>query len=92
MDAPQPSNGSSAPANALANEPCTIIFENVSLAFDENVVLEDVSFKLHRGETKILFGVAGSGKSVLLKLALGLFKPDAGHIYVLGHDVTEMKE
>ena|SRR6476661_2306030 len=69
-----------------------IRFENVSLAFDDKVVLDDISFRLPHGETKALFGVAGSGKSTILKLALGLMKPDSGHIYVLGQDVTEMTE
>jgi phospholipid/cholesterol/gamma-HCH transport system ATP-binding protein len=69
-----------------------IRFENVTLAFDDKVVLDNISFRLPHGETKALFGVAGSGKSILLKLALGLIKPDAGHILVLGEDVTEMSE
>jgi len=69
-----------------------IVFENVSIAFEEKVVLDDVSFRLPRGETKALFGVAGSGKSTILKLALGLLPPDAGRIVVLGQDVTQMKE
>ena len=69
-----------------------IRFQNVSLAFDDKVVLDDISFRLPHGETKALFGVAGSGKSTILKLALGLMKPDSGHIYVLGQDVTEMTE
>ena len=69
-----------------------IVFENVSIAFEEKVVLDDVSFSLPRGETKALFGVAGSGKSTILKLALGLLPPDAGRIIVLGQDVTQMKE
>ncbi|HYF37979.1 MAG TPA: ATP-binding cassette domain-containing protein, partial [Prosthecobacter sp.] len=69
-----------------------IIFDDVHLAFDNNSVLEGVSFELRRGETKAIFGVAGSGKSTILKLSLGLIKPDQGHIFVLGHDVTEMSE
>ena len=69
-----------------------IVFEDVVLAFDEKPVLDGISFRLLRGETKAIFGVAGSGKSTLLKLALGLLKPDAGHIWVLGRDVTVMKE
>jgi len=69
-----------------------IRFENVRLAFDDKVVLDNISFRLPHGETKALFGVAGSGKSTILKLALGLMKPDSGHIYVLGQDVTEMTE
>lgn len=70
----------------------TIIFDHVSIAFDENVVLDDVSFELHRGETKMLLGVLGSGKSTILKLAIGLIRPDRGDIYLLGHRVNEMKE
>src|SRR5213080_320056 len=69
-----------------------ILFENVELAFDTKVVLDGISFRLGHGETKAIFGVAGSGKSTILKLALGLIKPDAGRIYVLGQDITEMRE
>src|SRR5437588_1930061 len=70
----------------------TIIFEDVAIAFEDQTVLDGVSFELKRGETKVLLGVAGSGKSTILKLCLGLMKPDRGHIYVLGHDVTTMRE
>ena len=70
----------------------TIKFEDVSIAFEENVVLDRVSFELVHGETKAIFGVAGSGKSTLLKLALGLMRPDSGRIFVLGEEVTAMKE
>ena len=70
----------------------TIIFEDVAISFEDQVVLDGVSFELKRGETKALLGVAGSGKSTILKLCLGLIKPDQGHIYVLGHDVTTMRE
>ncbi|HET6841502.1 MAG TPA: ATP-binding cassette domain-containing protein [Candidatus Angelobacter sp.] len=70
----------------------TIIFEDVSIAFESGPVLNGVSFELQRGETKILLGVSGSGKSTLLKLCLGLIRPDTGRIYVLGHDITEMTE
>ncbi len=69
-----------------------IHFEDVAIAFDDLVVLDGVTFDLHKAETKILLGVAGSGKSILLKLALGLLKPDRGHIHVLGQDVTQMRE
>lgn len=69
-----------------------IVFEDVTLAFGENAVLRGVSFQLPRGETKAIFGVAGSGKSLILKLALGLVRPDSGRIVVLGEDVTEMHE
>jgi phospholipid/cholesterol/gamma-HCH transport system ATP-binding protein len=69
-----------------------IVFDNVSIAFEEHVVLDGISFTLPYGETKAIFGVAGSGKSTLLKMALGLVKPDSGHIYTLGEDVTAMTE
>ncbi len=69
-----------------------IEFDNVSIAFDEKVVLDGISFNLHHGETKALFGVAGSGKSILLKLAIGLLRPDSGRITVLGEEITSMTE
>ncbi|HET9165626.1 MAG TPA: ATP-binding cassette domain-containing protein [Candidatus Angelobacter sp.] len=69
-----------------------IIFEDVSIGFEDLAVLNGVSFELRRGETKVIMGVAGSGKSTILKLCLGLLKPDSGHIYVLGHDITTMTE
>lgn len=69
-----------------------IAFEHVSIAFEDKKVLEDLSFTLKRGETKVVLGVAGTGKTLILKLALGLICPDEGRIYVLGHEVTSMKE
>lgn len=69
-----------------------IEFDNVSIAFDEKVVLDRISFHLPHGETKALFGVAGSGKSTLLKLAIGLIRPDSGSIFVLGDEITSMSE
>jgi len=69
-----------------------IVFEDVTLAFDDNEVLRGISFHLPRGETKAVFGVAGSGKSLILKLALGLIRPDSGRIVVLGQDITHMRE
>ncbi len=70
----------------------TIIFEDVAIAFESKPVLDGISFELGRGQTKMVLGAAGTGKSTILKLALGLLKPDRGHIYVLGHDVTAMRE
>ncbi len=69
-----------------------IIFEDVSIGFEDSPVLDGVSFELRRGETKVVLGVAGSGKSTILKLCLGLLQPDRGRIYVLGHDITTMSE
>jgi phospholipid/cholesterol/gamma-HCH transport system ATP-binding protein len=80
------SNGHAPPAEIM------IEFKDVELGFDQHLVLRGVSFRLYRGETKILFGVAGSGKSVLLKLALGLLRPDSGTISVLGQEISSMEE
>ncbi len=87
------------PTTATQNVPpatdpqsAVIAFENVAIAFEGKTVLDGISFQLNRGETKAIFGVAGSGKSTILKLALGLIRPDAGHIHVLGEDVTQMRE
>jgi phospholipid/cholesterol/gamma-HCH transport system ATP-binding protein len=90
---PAPTLPSENPAGALAiPSGYALEFDNVSIAFDEKVVLDGVSFQLPHGETKALFGVAGSGKSVLLKLAIGLLRPDSGRISVLGEEVTRMRE
>jgi phospholipid/cholesterol/gamma-HCH transport system ATP-binding protein len=69
-----------------------IVFEDVRLAFGDNEVLRGISFHLPRAETKAIFGVAGSGKSLILKLAMGLIRPDSGRIAVLGEDITKMPE
>ena len=90
---PAPTLPSENPAVMVASPSgYAIEFDNVSIAFDEKVVLDGISFQLPHGETKALFGVAGSGKSVLLKLAIGLLRPDSGHIFVLGEEVTHMPE
>lgn len=69
-----------------------ISFDDVAIAFEDKVVLDGISFRLNKGETKAVFGVAGSGKSTILKLSIGLVKPDRGKIYTLGDDVTQMRE
>ncbi len=69
-----------------------IAFEKVSLAFDDKVVLRDVSFSLERGHTKIVIGASGSGKSTILRLILGLLKPDGGQIRINGERVDQMHE
>ena len=67
-------------------------FEDVSIDFEGKDVLEHISFEVKRGETRILLGPAGVGKSVLLKLANGLFRPDSGRIFVFGYEVSAMPE
>jgi phospholipid/cholesterol/gamma-HCH transport system ATP-binding protein len=69
-----------------------IVFESVSISFEGNTVLDGISFQLERGETKALLGVAGSGKSTILKLTMGLVKPSRGNIWVLGQEVSAMRE
>ena len=69
-----------------------VAFRNVSIAFDGPPVLEDVSFSVAPGETRVLLGPAGVGKSVLLKLANGLLRPDEGSILLFGEEISHMPE
>lgn len=69
-----------------------LVFDEVSLAFDDKVILREISFTLLAGHTKIILGASGSGKSTILKLALGLWKPDAGIIWVNGERIDNMPE
>jgi phospholipid/cholesterol/gamma-HCH transport system ATP-binding protein len=69
-----------------------IAFDHVSLAFDDTVVLRDVSFELRRGHTKVILGASGAGKSISLKLILGLLKPDAGKVWVNGQLINDYTE
>ena len=68
------------------------MFERVSFAFDDLEVLRDVSFEIPAGSLRILLGASGAGKSVLLKLVLGLFRPDSGAIHVNGQRIDNMPE
>jgi phospholipid/cholesterol/gamma-HCH transport system ATP-binding protein len=67
-------------------------FEDVSLHFGDVVALDHLSFELHAGETIVLLGAAGSGKTMLLKVAVGLVPADSGRVFVLGQDITRLKE
>jgi phospholipid/cholesterol/gamma-HCH transport system ATP-binding protein len=69
-----------------------IVFDHVRLAFDDNVVLQDISFTLLKGHTKIILGASGSGKSTILKIIVGLLRADAGAIVVNGERVDELTE
>jgi phospholipid/cholesterol/gamma-HCH transport system ATP-binding protein len=69
-----------------------VVFDRVSLAFDEKVILREVSFTLLKGHTKIFLGASGAGKSTILKLMVGLLKPDAGVIWVNGERVEDKTE
>jgi phospholipid/cholesterol/gamma-HCH transport system ATP-binding protein len=69
-----------------------VVFDKVTLAFDEKVILDEISFTLKTGHTKIFLGASGAGKSTILRLILGLLKPDGGHIFVNGDRVDDMTE
>jgi len=75
-----------------ASHTSVVAFEHVSLAFDDDVVLRDVSFSVALGDMAILIGISGAGKSVILKLILGLLKPDAGIIRVNGARIDTLTE
>jgi phospholipid/cholesterol/gamma-HCH transport system ATP-binding protein len=74
-----------------SQEPVVVV-DDVSIIFDVKPVLQNISFTVQRGETRIILGPAGGGKSVLMKLVNGLLKPDTGSIHVFGHDVSTMPE
>jgi phospholipid/cholesterol/gamma-HCH transport system ATP-binding protein len=69
-----------------------VVVDDVSITFDIKPVLQNISFTVQRGETRIILGPAGGGKSVLVKLVNGLIRPDSGTIRVFGEDVTHMRE
>ncbi len=81
-------------AQALLDEPGApvVVFDHVELAFDDKVVLRDVSFTLRKGHTKIILGASGSGKSTSLKIITGLLKADAGVVWVNGERVDQLDE
>jgi phospholipid/cholesterol/gamma-HCH transport system ATP-binding protein len=87
-----------APVNLSQTQPdpgsaeAIVVFEDVSITFDIKPVLQNISFTVQRGETRIILGPAGGGKSVLMKLANGLIRPDTGTIRVFGEDITKMRE
>jgi phospholipid/cholesterol/gamma-HCH transport system ATP-binding protein len=69
-----------------------VAFKDVRIGFDEGEVLRGISFEVLPGETKVLLGESGSGKTLLMKLAAGLLHADAGRIWVMGHNIAEMPE
>jgi phospholipid/cholesterol/gamma-HCH transport system ATP-binding protein len=81
-------------AGRPAREPdaTVVAFDHVSLAFDEKVILKDVSFTLKSGHTKIILGASGAGKSISLKILLGLLKADAGEVWVNGQRIDQLTE
>src|SRR5579884_2540762 len=67
-------------------------FTDVSVRFEDQLALENVSFDLWPGETRVILGAAGSGKSVLLKTAIGLIRANSGRVWLFGQDITNMPE
>ncbi len=69
-----------------------IEFRDIYLSFDDLTILRGLSFKVLRGETKIILGGSGGGKSTIIKIVLGLLKPDSGRVLVDGEDITDYNE
>lgn len=90
MDALTTTTASASTSGTAA--PPSVVFDNVTFGFDDHVVLRGVSFQVPKGSMRFLLGASGSGKSVLLKLTLGLFRPDSGTISVNGQRVDDMDE
>ena len=85
------SSSSTATADSTASNAPVVQFENVSIGFDGKPVLQGISFSVERGQTLVLLGPAGCGKSVLLKLANGLLKSDSGSIRVFGEEIDKLR-
>jgi phospholipid/cholesterol/gamma-HCH transport system ATP-binding protein len=81
-----------ATSSTTPDAPPVVVFEHVQLAFDDNVVLADVSFTLRAGRTKIILGASGSGKSTILKIITGLLRADAGVVWVNGTRIDQLSE
>jgi phospholipid/cholesterol/gamma-HCH transport system ATP-binding protein len=75
-----------------SKRPSILCFDHVTVRFEGVDVLADVSFDAFEGESRVILGAAGSGKTILLKTALGLIKPDSGHVLAFGRDLTKMSE
>ena len=78
--------------SATDSSPVVMAFESVSFGFGEGPLLQDISFELRRGETLVIQGAAASGKTLLLKLSLGLLRPTGGRIRLFGREVQELDE
>lgn len=96
VTAVQPGEGDTAdiyePVDRPGRSVPAIEFRGVHLAFDEKVILDGISFMVRRGEAKVILGASGGGKSTIIRLILGLLKPDAGQILIDGEDITGYSE
>src|ERR1700684_3455972 len=84
--------GASLQMSAIAAGEPVLSLEDVSIGFDKGNVLDGLSFSVAPGETKVLIGESGSGKTLVLKLAAGLIQPDSGIVNMLGHNLGQMSE
>ncbi|MGA7917606.1 MAG: ATP-binding cassette domain-containing protein [Candidatus Acidiferrales bacterium] len=89
---PPPLRAKAPQQTALVPGQPLISFRDVQLGFDEGDILRGISFDVAHGETKVLLGETGTGKTLIMRLAAGLIHPDAGQVLVMGHDVSEMPE
>jgi len=78
--------------SAPAEKPVLLEFDHVTVAFEDMRALEDVSFRIREGETRIVMGAAGSGKTVLLKTGMGLVRAQSGRVILMGEDITDRPE
>src|SRR5262245_15435406 len=76
----------------MDQKPLAVEFRNVSLAFDDRVLLNRISFTVPQGEMRIVIGPSNGGKSTILRLAIGLLKPDSGQILLDGREITSLPE
>jgi len=75
-----------------AGQDVLLRFENVSVVFDDVRALDSLSFEVRPAQTKVVLGAAGSGKTTMLKVAIGLVRPSSGRVFLFGRDITRMKE
>ena len=69
-----------------------IYLKNVTISFGDQIILDNIDFKVNKGETAVILGPSGAGKSSLLKVILGLWKVDSGNVIIDGIDITNLSE
>src|SRR5580700_5601371 len=74
------------------SKPPILRFDHVNVSFEGTEVLRDLTFEAREGESRVILGAAGSGKTVLLKTSLGLVRPDSGKVFVFGRDISNLRE
>ncbi len=92
MSAPPPNKADKQADKPAGTDQVVLEFRDVTLHFGEMPALDHVSFSMSAGQTRVVYGAAGSGKTVLLKVAVGLQKPDSGRVLLFGQDITDLRE